>query len=79
MPVILLLTLVTGCSSKASTIPVPLLLKPAIPATLISPLKIPEFKGKTNGDLADYLFDLLELLEKAEADRAALRKLQAGG
>lgn len=38
------------------------------------PLPVPEWQGRTNGDLADYLCDLEAVVERAQSDRARLRE-----
>ena len=65
--ILLCLILLTGCSAAKS--------QPVIPPQLLAPCGEPQWEGRTNGDLVEYVGELREKLGKCNADKAAIQQL----
>lgn len=63
---LLLLLSLYGCGTKIET---PVIQEQKIPVFLVEETPVPQFNGKSNEDLLDYVFDLRYALELCNADK----------
>ena len=69
------LLLLTSCS-KAQPLPLPIAIEQPLPAHLLLESPVPLWRGSSNADLVDYIFELKAALAACNADKAALNAAQ---
>jgi len=70
---LLCLLLCGACSGKEHAVTVPVVVRLSPPDSLLRETVEPEWKGETNGDLAEHAISLRASLRECNADKAAIR------
>lgn len=71
-----LFLILTGSVASCATPPAPApeVIRLTPPAALLEPTEIPPYRGRTNGDLAEWAVQCIGAIEEANADKAAIRR-----
>ena len=69
-----LMACLTSCATQQEA-PLPQVVRIQIPSDLTDPLPLPPLDGTTNRALVEWVFEGVALIERANADRAAVRAL----